>query len=339
VELQFIALDRIVEDPDQPRKAIEEEALAGLADSIRQHGVLNPITVAPLDGVDGFRIVTGERRWRASQLAGLYEIPAVVRRGPVADEAEKAAEQLVENLQREELAPLDKARAIARLKESIGATNKEVAQRLGLGERTVGYLLDLLDLPESIGEQIVSSPNRPADGNLTEKHGRFLRQLNDDPELQAKLADKVKADKLSSEETAKYAKYLKDNPDQADDILGESPDGLLKRFGRGGGSGDSIAGAGRGTFGDKRSGGSGDGMRESDYYAGAYDGGPYANADDKPAFSPSRGIVGIAERVPSVLNEVKVSAVADEDLPALEAALQAVRAELDRLIGEVRRRM
>ncbi len=339
MDFQFIALDRIVEDPDQPRKAIEEEALAGLADSIKQHGVLNPITVAPLENVDGFRIVTGERRWRAAQKAGLYEMPCIVRRAAAQDEAEKATEQLVENLQREELAPLDKARAISVLKERIGSTNKEVAQRLGISERSVGYLLDLLDLPESIGERIVSSPNRPADGNLTEKHGRFLKQLNDDPELQAKLADKVAADKLSSDETAKYARALRENPDLAEEILGESPDGLLKRFGRGGG--DGIGGGGRGAFGGKQGGGgaaSGE-LRESDYYAGAYDGGPYANADEKPLFSPSRGIVGIAERVPSVLGEVKVSAVADEDLPALEAALLTVKADVERMLTEVRGRM
>jgi len=232
MNLQLIELSRIIEDPDQPRKAIDDATLAGLADSIRQHGVLNPITVAPLAGVDGFRIVTGERRWRASQKAGLTEMPCIVRDEPTGDEADKATEQLIENLQREELSPFDKANAIKTLKTKLGATNKEVSQRLGVGERSVGYLLDLLDLPESIGEQIVSSPNRPADGNLTEKHGRFLRQLNDQPDLQQHLVEKIRDEKLSSDDTARVAKALRSYPDKQDDILGSSMEDLPRVLGK-----------------------------------------------------------------------------------------------------------
>jgi len=330
LELQRIEVSRIVEDPDQPRRAIDDAALQGLADSIRQHGVLNPITVAPLAGVDGYRIITGERRWRASQLAGLYDIPCIVRPEPPADVSDKATEQLIENLQREELAPLDKGRAIKTLKEALGATNKEVAQRLALSERTVGYLLDLLDLPEEIGEQIISSPNRPAAGNLTEKHGRFLRQLNDNPEAQAALVEKIKGDKLTSDDTALFAKALRDNPDQQDEILGEGPDGLRKRFGKP--TGDGIAGGGRGSMG-----GSAKEPKESDYYAGAYDGGPYAG-DEPPPFTVSRAMVAIAERVPAVLGEIRLSAVADEDLSAIEATLLTVQSDVERLLAEVRRR-
>jgi ParB family chromosome partitioning protein len=218
MRLEIIQIERIVEDPDQPRRALDDAGLVGLADSIRQHGVLNPITITPLSGVDGFRIVTGERRWRAAQKAGLLEIPALIRE-EVGDEAEKTAEQLVENLQREELTPLDKANAIKILKNTLGATNKEIGQRLGVSERTVGYLLDLLDLPESISEQVVSSPNRPADGNITEKHARFLRQLNDEPELQAQLAEKIKDEKLSSDDTGKLTKALRAHPDKREDII------------------------------------------------------------------------------------------------------------------------
>ncbi|GAB4467444.1 MAG: ParB/RepB/Spo0J family partition protein [Armatimonadaceae bacterium] len=226
MRLQIIEVSRIVEDPDQPRRALDDAALVGLADSIRQYGVLNPITVTPLTGVDGFRIVTGERRWRAAQLAGLFEIPCIVREEARTDNVERTAEQLIENLQREELSPLDKASAIRVLKETLGATNKEIGGRLGISERTVGYLMDLLDLPESIGEQIVSSPNRPADGNLTEKHGRFLRQLNEEPELQAQLVEKIKDEKLSADDTGKIARALRQNPDKYDEILGSSIEDL-----------------------------------------------------------------------------------------------------------------
>ena len=225
MRLEIIDIVRIVEDPEQPRRALDDAALVGLADSIRQHGVLNPITVTPLQGVDGYRIVTGERRWRAAQQAGLTEIPSLIRED-TSDNAEKTAEQLVENLQREELSPLDKANAFKILKTTLGATNKEIGQRLGVSERTVGYLLDLLDLPEAISEQVVSSPNRPADGNITEKHARFLRQLNDEPELQAQLAEKIKDEKLSSDDTGKLTKALRSHPDKRNDIMARAIDDL-----------------------------------------------------------------------------------------------------------------
>ncbi|MDX1931738.1 MAG: ParB/RepB/Spo0J family partition protein [Capsulimonadales bacterium] len=225
MELRFIEVSRIVPDEDQPRRAIDDTALTALADSIKQHGILNPITVIPLNGVDGFRIVTGERRWRASQMAGMEAIPCIVREEEN-DAAGKTTEQLIENLQREDLAPLDKAQAIRMLKERLNATNREVGQRLGVSERTIGYLLDLLDLPETIAEQVVSSPNRPADGNITEKHARFLRQLNDEPELQSSLVEKIREEKLSADDTGRIARALKTNPDRREDILSASLEAL-----------------------------------------------------------------------------------------------------------------
>ena len=242
MEVRRIEVSRIVEDPDNPRKAIDDASLVGLADSIKQHGILNPITVVPLAGVDGYRIVTGERRWRAAQIAGLFDIPCIVREDADVDPADKTTEQLIENLQREELMPLDKASAIQTIKNRIGATNREIAQRLGLSERSVGYLLDLLDLPEEIGEQIVSSPNRPADGNLTEKHGRFLRALNDEPELQKELVEKIREEKLSSDDTGKVARALKQNPDKSEEILNSRVEDIPGVIGRevAGGSGFSA---------------------------------------------------------------------------------------------------
>lgn len=229
MNLRIIPIEQIVEDPGQVRKALDDAALSGLADSIRQHGMLNPITVVALEGVEGYRIVTGERRWRAAQRANLYEIPCLVRG---AEPEDRTAEQLIENLQREDLTPLDKANAIRRIKEQVGANNREVAQRLGLSERTVGYLLDLLDLPEAISEQIVSSPNRPADGQVTEKHGRFLRQLNEQPEIQAGLVEKIRNERLSSDDTGKVVRALRSNPDLADAILESGIDTLPSLLGR-----------------------------------------------------------------------------------------------------------
>src|SRR5262249_5947586 len=158
LNIQQIEVNLIVEDADQPRKHHSEESLQGLADSIRQHGMLNPITVTPLHNVNRFRIVTGERRWRAAQMAHLETIPCIV--GEMEPE-ERLTQQLIENLQREDLQPLEKARAIQHVRNALNLTNREIARRLGLSERAVSYLLDLLALPEAIGEAVVSSPNRP----------------------------------------------------------------------------------------------------------------------------------------------------------------------------------
>lgn len=226
MELRFIAHSRISEDPDQPRKHLNDEALQGLADSIRQHGMLNPITVMPLPD-DRYQIVTGERRWRAAAIASLGDLPCIVKQ---MSEDELLTEQLIENLQREDLQPLDKARAIEHVKRSLHQTNREIARRLGINERTIGYLLDLLALPEEIGETIVSSPNRPSDGQLTEKHARFLKQLNESPELQSAVVDRIRSDRLSSEDTGNLVKALKKKPDQAKSILDTPTDHLAQFF-------------------------------------------------------------------------------------------------------------
>jgi ParB family chromosome partitioning protein len=224
--VQHIRIEQIVEDTEQPRKHYNEESLKGLADSIRQHGMLNPITITPLNGGDTFRIVTGARRWRAASLARLDTIPCIIVR--INDE-ERLTLQLIENLQREDLQPIEKAKALQHVKSALNLTNREVARRLGLSERTVGYLLDLLDLPQNIGEAVIASPNRPADGQLTEKHARFLKQLNDTPELQSAVVDRIKGEKLSSEDTSNLVKALRKQPEKSKEIL-ESPTDHLVRF-------------------------------------------------------------------------------------------------------------
>jgi ParB family transcriptional regulator, chromosome partitioning protein len=225
--IQQIETSQIVEDTDQPRKHHSEESLQGLADSIRQHGMLNPITVTPLHNVNKYKIVTGERRWRAAGMVHLDTIPCIVKE-VAADE--RLTEQLIENLQREDLQPLEKARAIHHVKTTLTLTNRELARRLGLSERTVGYLLDLLALPEDIGEAVVSSPNRPADGQLTEKHARFLKQLNEEPELQTAVVDKIREDRLSSDDTGQLVKALKKHPEKSREILDSPTDHLVRFF-------------------------------------------------------------------------------------------------------------
>ena len=230
MEIKQIEIKQIAVDPEQPRKHHSEESLQGLSDSIRQHGMLNPITVsATQDGK--YRIVTGERRWRAATMARLDALPCIVKE--VAPD-ERLTEQLIENLQREDLQPLEKAKAIQHAKGTLNLTNREVAKRLGLSERAVGYLLDLIELPDEIGESVVSSPNRPSDGQVTEKHARFLKQLNDDPELQSAVVEKIRDRKLNTEETGNLVKALKKRPERADEILDSATDHLARFFQDGG---------------------------------------------------------------------------------------------------------
>ena len=227
MEALNIEISRIVPDPDQPRQSHSEESLRGLADSLKQHGLLNPISVSPISG-DKYKIVTGERRWRAAQMANFTTLTCVVKEVSTDD---RLTEQLVENLQREDLQPLEKAKAIGQIKSAMNLTNREISRRLALSERNVGYLLDLMDLPEEIGEAVVSSPNRPSAGQLTEKHARFLKQLNDDPGLQTAVVEKVRGEKLSSEDTGNLVKALKKQPAKRDEILDAASDHLVKFFG------------------------------------------------------------------------------------------------------------
>src|SRR5579862_7818468 len=227
LEVKQIEVSRIVEDAEQPRKHHSEESLQGLADSIRQHGMLNPITVTPLTDGATYKIVTGERRWRAAGMARLSAVPCIIKE---IDADERLTEQLIENLQREDLQPLEKGKAIQHVKNTLNLTNREIARRLGLSERTVGYLLDLLALPEDIGEAVVSSPNRPADGQLTEKHARFLKQLNEEPEMQTAVVDRIREGRLSSEDTGRLVKALKKHPEKAKEILDSPTDHLVRFF-------------------------------------------------------------------------------------------------------------
>ncbi len=228
MEVVDIPLDSISIDPNQPRKSNSEETLRGLADSIKQHGLLNPITVTRLDDSGQFRLISGERRWRSAGMAKLQTIPCIIKH--LAND-EVLTEQLIENLQREDLQPLEKARAISYVKKSLSLTNREVSRRLGLSERTISYLLDLLALPDNIGELVVSSPNRPADGQITEKHARFLKQLNETPELQSAVADRIKNQKLSSEDTGNLVRALKKQPDRSEEIFNSAADHLSRFFG------------------------------------------------------------------------------------------------------------
>ncbi len=197
-DAKTIAVERIHANPDQPRRAFVDATLLELADSIRARGVLQPIRVRR-DG-DGFQIVAGERRFRAAQLAGLRELPAVV---VDQDEDDAYVDSLIENIQREDLNPIDRSEALRRLRVNLGLQSwEEVGTLLGLSRQSVHNLLGLTDLPRPIQEDLRS-------GGLTEKHGRALRQLNRSPELQGEAYRQIVEDALSGDESLALVRSLR----------------------------------------------------------------------------------------------------------------------------------
>jgi ParB family chromosome partitioning protein len=162
-ELRVVPVDQVVPNPNQPRVRFEEDALAALAGSLKARGMLQPVLVRPLPS-GAYELIAGERRWRAAQLAELDEIPALVRGQGDAESLELA---LIENMAREDLNPVEEARACAALVEELGMTREEVGLKVGRSRVAVSNLLRLLDLPDEALELIQL-------GALTEGHGRAL---------------------------------------------------------------------------------------------------------------------------------------------------------------------
>jgi ParB family chromosome partitioning protein len=187
-ELRELEISQIEPNPDQPRKHFEKGPLDALAGSIASAGVLQPLIVRPVD--DGrFEIVAGERRWRAAQQAGLDRVPAVIRTSP-ADERLQAA--LIENMVREDLNPVDEARACAALVDDLGISKEELARRVGRSRAAISNLVRLLDLPDDVQSLLER-------GKLSEGHGRAILQV-DDQEKRSKLAKQAAAEGWSVRE-------------------------------------------------------------------------------------------------------------------------------------------
>lgn len=164
--VSLIAPDRLQPDPKQPRRDFDEQALERLADSIRSAGIMQPIVARPEAG-GMFQIVAGERRWRAAGLVGLQTVPVIVRE---IDDRTAAELSLVENIQREDLNPIERANAFRRLMDEFGLTHQEIAKRVGLDRSSVSNHLRLLELDENIQATLRS-------GILTMGHGRALLAL------------------------------------------------------------------------------------------------------------------------------------------------------------------
>ena len=200
-----IPLDRIRPARHQPRNQFDEAPLAELVESIREHGVLQPIVVRP-DGPDHYVLIAGERRWRASRLAGLSRVPAVVR-DVAPDEAYELA--LVENIQREDLGPLEEASAYAHLLELRGLTQEALARRVGKDRATIANALRLLKLPSEV-QTLVNA------GTLTAGHSRALlvAPSTDD---QIALAHRAVEDGWSVRELERRARHSRDATPREED--------------------------------------------------------------------------------------------------------------------------
>jgi len=196
-----IPLSRIEPNPYQPRDAVDEASLADLAASILEHGVLQPVLVT--ETIDGYRLVAGERRVRASRLAGLERIPAIVRQLAEHDQLELA---LVENIQREDLASLEEARAYRQLIDDFAYTQDRLAQRMGKARSTIANSLRLLELDLVVQDAITR-------GAITEGHGRAIAGLP--TERQARVLAVVVERELSVRQTEELVRRLRSDPTTA----------------------------------------------------------------------------------------------------------------------------
>ena len=167
-ELRQLPLDLISANPHQPRDRFDETALVALAESIKARGVLQPVLVRPLAG-GTYELIAGERRWRAAKLAELESVPAIVRHH---DDAASLEVALIENMAREDLNPVEEARACAALTEELGLSREDVGRRVGRSRVAVSNLIRLLDLPDETLESIQA-------GDLSEGHGRALLLASD----------------------------------------------------------------------------------------------------------------------------------------------------------------
>src|SRR5271155_1773 len=167
-ELRELPVELISPNPKQPRRRFDQESLQALAESLGERGVLQPVLVRPKPG-GTYELIAGERRWRAARIAGLQSIPALIR---PREDAEALEIALIENMVREDLNPIEEARACAALVEELGLSREQVGLRVGRSRVAVSNLIRLLDLPDDVIELLLS-------GALSEGHGRALLLADD----------------------------------------------------------------------------------------------------------------------------------------------------------------
>ncbi len=223
-----LPIQKIEPNPLQPRKHFDAEELQALADSIARHGVIQPLTVRATEN-GYYQIVAGERRWRAARMAGLREVPAVV----IEADDEKATElALIENLQRQDLNPVEEAMGYQRLLEEYGMTQEQAAERVGKSRPAVANALRLLALPEDLLEMV-------ADGRLSPGHARAVLSLKSEAK-QREAAQKIAALQLSVRQAELLCRNMaREQPQEpaaqplAVDYLAQCEKQLSRRLGRG----------------------------------------------------------------------------------------------------------
>lgn len=191
-----LSLSEIDVDPDQPRRVFSEDSLKDLSESIKAHGVLNPILVR-LGAGGSYRLVAGERRFRASKLAGLESIPAVIDSGDT-ESSNVLAKQLVENIQREDLSSMEKALAIGQLRDQFSISIREIATQLGISKSSVQRSLEVLSLPEDLQQALISG--------AAESKILLIAEVEDKKKRQELIAD---LDSYTREELKKKVSEIK----------------------------------------------------------------------------------------------------------------------------------
>ena len=213
-----IKISRITPRGDQPRKKFDDTALQVLADSIREHGVLQPIILREIgDLSDNYEIIAGERRWRAAKMAGLDEIPAVVMTG---DELKVAEVALIENVQRKDLNPIEEAMAYKALMDRFGLKQEEVAQQAGKSRSAVANMLRLLELPDEVLELV-------RDEEISMGHARAILGLTDEEKM-VPLADMIVDKELSVREVEALVRKYNAVPEEIPETE-ESSAAMLRR--------------------------------------------------------------------------------------------------------------
>jgi ParB family chromosome partitioning protein len=192
-EIVDIKIDELRSNPYQPRKMFDEEALKELSESIKQHGVFQPIIVKK--SIKGYEIIAGERRVKASRMAGLDTVPAIIREF---DDSEMMEIALLENLQREDLNPFEEANAYVKIMEAKNLTHEELAKVLGKSQSYVTNTIGLLRLPDNIRELVIN-------GKLSMTHARILSKMSDRNTIE-KLADRIIKENLSVRDLEEIAK-------------------------------------------------------------------------------------------------------------------------------------
>ena len=225
VSTSTLNINEIIPNKEQPRKTFDQTALEELADSIRQHGVLQPLLVRPLPN-GAYQLVAGERRWRASRLAELKEVPVIIKELTDSEAMEIA---IIENLQREDLNPIEEAEGLQTLIDKCGFTQEEVATSVGKFRPAITNALRLLKLPEDVREMTKK-------GEISAGHARALLSF-DNQALMQEVAAKIVSDKLTVRDVEKLAKRpktaeTKKAPRRRDSIYDEVELSLTEALGR-----------------------------------------------------------------------------------------------------------